>query len=34
MARSTFVRDKAGRVTEERVYSPADGQGYHAQKIK
>jgi hypothetical protein len=33
-ARSTFVRDKAGRVVEERVYSPADGQGYHAKKIK
>lgn len=34
MARSTFVRDKNGRVTEERVYSPADEQGYHAVKIK
>jgi hypothetical protein len=34
MARSTFVRDKAGRVTEEHVYSPADGQGYRAKKIK
>ncbi|HTA48155.1 MAG TPA: hypothetical protein VK930_01785 [Verrucomicrobiae bacterium] len=34
MARSTFVRDKTGRVVEERVYSPADGQGYHAKKIK
>jgi hypothetical protein len=34
MARSTFVRDKAGRVVEERVYSPADEQGYHAKKIK
>ncbi len=34
MARSTFVRDKAGRVIEEHVYSPADRQGYHARKIK
>jgi hypothetical protein len=34
LARVTFVRDKNGRVTEERVYSPADGQGYHAKKIK
>ena len=34
MARSTFVRDRAGRVVEERVYSPANGQGYHAKKIK
>jgi hypothetical protein len=34
MARSMFVRDKNGRVTEERVYSPADERGYHAVKIK
>jgi hypothetical protein len=34
LARVTFVRDKNGRVDEERVYSPADGQGYHARKIK
>src|SRR5271154_1310876 len=34
MARSTFVRDKTGRVIEEHVYSPADGQGYYAKKIK
>jgi hypothetical protein len=34
LARVTFVRDKNGRVVEERVYSPADEQGYHAKKIK
>ena len=34
LARVTFVRDKSGRVSEERVYSPADGQGYRARKIK
>jgi hypothetical protein len=34
LARSTFIRDKTGRVIEEHVYSPADGQGYHAKKIK
>jgi hypothetical protein len=34
MARSTFVRDKTGRVIEDHVYSPADGRGYHAKKIK
>jgi hypothetical protein len=34
LARVTFVRDKDGRVIEERVYSPADGQGYYAKKIK
>jgi hypothetical protein len=34
LARVNFVRDKNGRVTEERVYSPADGQGYYAKKIK
>jgi hypothetical protein len=34
MARGTFVRDKTGRVIEERVYSPADGQGYSAKKVK
>jgi hypothetical protein len=33
LARVTFVRSN-GRVVEERVYSPADGQGYHAKKIK
>jgi hypothetical protein len=33
LARVTFVR-KNGRVVEERVYSPADGQGYHANKIR
>jgi len=34
LARVNFVRDKNGRVSEERVYSPADGQGYNAKKIK
>jgi hypothetical protein len=34
LARVAFVKDKNGRVSEERVYSPADGQGYHAKKIK
>jgi hypothetical protein len=34
LARVAFVRDNDGRVVEERVYSPADGQGYHAKKIK
>jgi hypothetical protein len=34
LARVTFVRDKNGRVNEERVYSPADGQGYYAKKIR
>jgi len=33
-ARVTFVRDKTGRVVRERVYSPADGQGYETKKIK
>jgi hypothetical protein len=33
LARVTFVRND-GRVVEERVYSPADGQGYYAKKIK
>lgn len=34
MARVTFIRDKEGRVSEERVHSPADGRGYVAKKIK
>jgi hypothetical protein len=33
-SRVTFVRDQATRVIEERVYSPADGQGFYAKKIK
>jgi hypothetical protein len=33
-ARVTFLRDKNGRVSKERVYSPADGQGYYAKKIR
>jgi hypothetical protein len=33
-SRVTFVRDKTGRVIEERVYSPADGRGFYAKKIK
>jgi hypothetical protein len=33
-ARVTFVKGHAGRVIEERVYSPADGQGFYAKKIK
>jgi hypothetical protein len=34
LARVTFVRDKNGRVIGERVYSPADGQGYSSKKVK
>lgn len=34
LARVAFVMDKTGQVFEERVYSPADDQGYHAKKIK
>src|SRR5580698_9491444 len=34
LARVTFVRDINGRVTKERVYSPADEQGYYADKVK
>jgi len=33
-SRVTFVRDQSGRVTEERVFSPADGRGFSAKKIK
>ena len=33
-ARVTFVRDKSGRVTGERVYGATDGQGYNTRKIK
>jgi hypothetical protein len=32
-SRVTFLRDKTGRVIEERVYSPADGQGFYAKKL-
>jgi hypothetical protein len=34
LARVSFVRDKNGRVVEEHVYSPADGQGYYAKKTR
>jgi len=34
MARVRFVRDKQGRVSGERVYSPADGRGYSAKKVR
>jgi hypothetical protein len=33
-ARVTFVRDKSGRVTGERVYGATDGQGYNTRTIK
>lgn len=33
-ARVAFIRNGTGRVIEERVYSPADGRGYSAKKIK
>lgn len=34
LARVRFVRDKKGLAVAERVYSPADGQGYYAKKTK
>lgn len=34
MARVTFVRDERGVVIGEKVYSPADGRGYSAKKMK
>lgn len=33
-SRVTFVRDQNGRVIEEHVFSPADGQGFSAKKVK
>jgi hypothetical protein len=34
MARVTFLRDEKGVVIGEKVYSPADGRGYSAKKVK
>ena len=33
-SRVAFLRDEGGRVIGERVYSPADGQGYNTRRIK
>ena len=34
MARVSFVRDEKGLVVGEKVYSPVDGRGYSAKKMK
>jgi hypothetical protein len=33
-SRVAFLRDEAGRVIGERIYSPADGQGYNTKRVK